>query len=120
VEGKPLAAGNVAGNAREHERINVNWRARIVAGPSQYLDAKVINASIGGVCFVGDHPYRQGTELHVALAIPAPEDRTKLHYVQVRGKVAYQVMNNHMFKIGLQFTAVDETTVNLIKKWVWS
>jgi len=120
VDEKPLSAGSVAGNAREHERVNVNWRARIVVGPNQFLDAKVINASVGGVCLLGDHPYRQGTSLQVALAIPTPQDRTRIHFTEVQAKVAYQVMNNHSFKIGLQFTAVDDATVKLIKQWVWS
>lgn len=120
MDEKPVTAGSVAAaNAREHERVNVVWRARIVVAPDRFLDAKVINASAGGICMICEQPYKVGTALDVAIAIPQPDDRTRIHYTQVRGRVAFQVMNSNQFKVGLQFLSVDEVTIKLIKKWVW-
>ncbi|MES2092109.1 MAG: PilZ domain-containing protein [Pseudomonadota bacterium] len=113
-----LDTGQALHSDREQHRVMVSWRARLVLGPNLFEDAKVTNISEGGMGLIVERPFPDGARLDVAIAIPALTDRTRLHYAQVQCRVAFNVLSNKQFRIGVQFLSIDSASKQLIHQWL--
>ena len=107
-----------AADARQSPRVNVSWAARIVTGPQTYLDARIVNVSGDGLGLVCERAFSEGAMLHVLIAMPDPNDRSKYHYPDLHAKAVFHVVKGAKFRIGTRFVKIDPKVKSMIELWV--
>ncbi len=114
-------SGGAAGSpldARGSNRVNAHWRARVLVSSESFIEGRTVNVSEGGVSVLLDRRFADGTVLTVAIAVPDPTDRTRLHGVTAQAKVVFNVASGDLFRLGLQFTQVPDDGRQAIRRWV--
>ena len=112
------AAGGSAVDARGAARVNAHWRARVLINAEAYIEGRTINVSEGGVSLLLDRRFPDGSVLTIALALPDPTDRTRLHAVTAQARVVFNVASGDQFRLGLQFTQLPDDGRQAIRRWV--
>lgn len=112
------AGGGSTVDARGTNRVNAHWRARVLISAEAFIEGRTVNVSEGGVSVLLDRRFPDGTVLTVALAVPDPIDRTRLHGVTAQAKVVFNVASGDLFRLGLHFTQVPEDGRQAIRRWV--
>jgi c-di-GMP-binding flagellar brake protein YcgR len=102
---------------RRHKRVVVAWKARILCPSGSPVDAKVVDLSEGGLGLVCQQSVGQAIELEVWVAMPT-DNQHAYQALRVRGRVAFQVYSHGECRIGLQFTQVDEASLDLLQRHV--
>lgn len=96
----------------------MSWAARVVTGPQSYLEARIINVSADGLGVVCERAFSDGMMLHVLIAMPDPNDRSKYHYPSLVAKVMFHVAKGGKFRIGTRFAKIDQPVKDMIELWV--
>ena len=116
---RPRAALETEGGQnRQHARVVVAWKARLIASGGLQVDAKAIDLSEGGLGIVSPNTINGEPEIEVWLAVPANDSHSSFQALRVRGRIVFQVYKGGECRIGLQFTAVDDATRNVLRGWV--
>lgn len=111
-------AGGSALDARGSSRVNAHWRARVLVSADSFIEGRTVNVSESGVSVLLDRRFADGAVLTVAIAVPDPTDRTRLHGVTAQAKVVFNVASGDLFRLGLQFTQVPDDGRQAIRRWV--
>jgi len=61
---------------------------------------------------------RMPTVLTLALAVPDPTERTRLHVVTGQVRVVFNVASGDLFRMGLQFLQLSDDGRLAIRRWV--
>ena len=112
------AAGGHALDARGTARVNAHWRARVLISAEAFIEGRTINVSEGGVSLLLDRRFPDGAVVTIAVAVPDPTDRTRLHVVTAQAKVVFNVASGDLFRLGLQFTQIPDDGRQTIRRWV--
>ena len=116
---KPVPTPSTAkpkAEAREHVRIPVSWKVRVLLDSGAILETHLIDVSEGGFGMFCDDPLPAHGARDVAIAVPLPEDHAHLHVIRARMKVAFQVFTGGKFRVGAQFVQLDDAAHQLIKR----
>lgn len=114
-------SGGVGGptvDARGAVRVNAHWRARVLISAEAFTEGRTINVSEGGVSLLLDRRFPDGALITLALAVPDPTDRTRLHAITAQARVVFNVASGDLFRLGLQFTQVSDEGRQFIRRWV--
>lgn len=111
-------AGGAPVDARGASRVNAHWRARVLVSADAFIEGRTVNVSEGGVSILLDRRFPDGAMLTVALAVPDPTDRTRLHVTTAQARVVFNVASGDLFRLGLQFTQVPDEGRQAIRRWV--
>lgn len=112
------SAGGSALDARSANRVNAHWRARVLISAEAFVEGRTVNVSEGGVNLLLDRRFPDGSVVTMALAVPDPIDRTRLHVVSLQAKVVFNVASGDLFRLGLQFTQIPDDGRQAIRRWV--
>lgn len=104
--------------ARGATRVNAHWRARALISSDAFTEGRTINVSESGVSLLLDRRFPDGAVLTLALAVPDPTDRTRLHAITAQARVVFNVASGDLFRLGLQFTQISDEGRQLIRRWV--
>lgn len=111
-------AGGAQVDARGSSRVNAHWRARVLISSDAFIEGRTINVSEGGVSVLLDRRFPDGTVLTLALAVPDPTERTRLHVVTGQVRVVFNVASGDLFRMGLQFLQLSDDGRLAIRRWV--
>lgn len=84
-------AGGPTVDARGATRVNAHWRARVLISAEAFTEGRTINVSESGVSLLLDRRFPDGAVLTLALAVPDPTDRTRLHAITAQARVVFNV-----------------------------
>ena len=110
--------GAAPAEARGASRVNAHWRARVLISSDAFIEGRTINVSEGGVSVLLDRRFPDGTVLTMALAVPDPSERTRLHVVTMQVRVVFNVASGDLFRMGLQFLHLPDDGRQAIRRWV--
>lgn len=109
---KPVA------DTRQSVRVNVSWRARVLLSGDAFIEGRSLNVSETGVCLLLDRRFPDGAALTIALAVPEPADRSRLHPVTFSARVVFHVASGDQFRTGMVFTQIAPDALKTIRHWV--
>lgn len=108
----------VGSEARKSNRVAVSWRARVLVQGDQFIEGRTLNVSESGVALLMERKFPDGMVLSVALAVPDPDERTRLRPITLTAKVVFHIASGAGFKLGLQFLQIDAAATQLLRRWV--
>lgn len=92
-------------NRRQHNRVDVQWRARLLKKGNNVASAVVKNASLGGVFVETTIPFqvhdRVLLEMHLS-------DHAQAHRIVCEAEVMRKTQVEERYGLGLRFTRIDD------------
>jgi PilZ domain len=111
------ADGNVG--ERQHARVLVAWKARLLGARGGPVEAKAVDLSEVGLGLLSSHSVgAPGAPLDLWLAVPADNDKLRYQGLRLGGRVVFQIYAGGDCRIGLQFTRIDTAARDLLRHWV--
>jgi hypothetical protein len=96
----------VAANRRQHHRIEVRWRARLLKKGHSVAGGVVTNASLGGVFVETALESDIGDIVLVEMHLEGGNPRRVLCQAEIMRKIS--VSSSHLHGYGLRFTRIDD------------
>jgi hypothetical protein len=95
-------------------RTTVFWRAVVFASDEQFFKAKTVNISINGICVASPHMMELEHTYKIILEVPSRGVGHKGSYIEMHGKVAYQVMAGFEFRVGIALSDMPDDLKKMI------
>lgn len=111
-------ANDSARSGRQHVRVVVAWKARIIPPTGEPVDAKVVDLSEGGLGFLSPRAVAEAPEVEVWLAVPVDDNRQRHQALRVHGQITFQIYAGNECRIGLKFVRLEEATRQLLVGWI--
>jgi c-di-GMP-binding flagellar brake protein YcgR len=109
---------NATKPGRQHVRVVVAWKARLVTPAGAHINAKVVDLSEGGLGIRSPQSVGDATEIEVWLAVPVDDSHARHQALRVRGQVTFQVYAGNECRIGLRFLHLDDAIRQVILHWI--
>jgi PilZ domain len=106
-------AGKAEGRANERKR--VHWRSLILLPDWQAVPTSIINISESGTCIISPDSRPAGAQLQIVLFVPDLKHDGRVMSWMLRTKVAYAVLANNGFQLGVQFIQPEADAVEHIR-----
>jgi hypothetical protein len=105
-------------DARQHQRANVAWKARILLPKNQFLEARVVDISEMGCGLEVSRSFPIGVNLTMLMAVPDLSNRAQHHILKMVAVVRFQVLKGDMVRMGMQLMNLDPEHRRMFGEWV--
>jgi hypothetical protein len=105
-------------DARKEVRVKVKWLARVQLAGGRVVEMRVCDVSESGLALAGEAPITPHAVVSVALAIPSPEDGSRITTVSGTMKTAHVTVRGADLVYGGTWVSLEAKGRELIQKWV--